>query len=412
MDKLEKTSEYIKASWHSAVKRRDANGFALPFDYVPPCIDGELTDLYYWDTYFTNLGLFCDGLDRYAIGNIENLKFCLRREGKVPNMCRENGAELASQPPLLSMMVADAYERTQDKAFLQDSFEALLQEYTFWMTERISPNGLNRYGTNCRAEERLKEVAFSYAARVGKDISAYSDGEKIACAKNCIAEGESGEDHTRRFFGAALDINPIDLNCHLYTFERNMARFSDILENGQSGTWLARAQERLGKIRAHCYDAETGVYFDYNYVSGKRTGIYCAACYMPYVAGICSDREALDKINQRLLRPHGVVSCEELPPNGETYQWGYPNVWAPHNYFAYLANLRAGNGAVAQEIVGRYLLVVADTFEAHGKLYEKYDALAGGKALVNEYGTPEMLGWTAGVYQYFYKTIARMNGGK
>ena len=114
MDKYEKTSEYIRTAWHSAVKERGANGFLLPYDYVPPCVHGELIDLYYWDTYFTNLGLFCDGLKEYALGNIENLKFCLRTFGKVPNMCRRDGAELASQPPLLFMMIADAYEHVQN----------------------------------------------------------------------------------------------------------------------------------------------------------------------------------------------------------------------------------------------------------------------------------------------------------
>ena len=412
MDKYERTSEYISAAWHSAVKKGDANGVLLPYDYVPPCVDGEVIDLYYWDTYFTNLGLFCDGLKDYALGNIENLKFCLRKFGKVPNMCRENGAELASQPPLLSMMVSQAYEYTRDEAFLRDSYEALLREYEFWMTERIAPNGLNKYGTNCKEEERLKEVAFSYAQRVGRDISAYSDEEKIACAKNCLAEGESGEDHTRRFGGAAFDVNPIDLNCHLYMFEKNMAHFSDILGNGQSEEWLSRAQTRLSRIQKYCYDGDTGVYFDYNYVTGKRTGIYCAAGYLPYVAGIARDLDGLNLINQKLLCEYGVVSCEQLPPNGETYQWGYPNAWAPHNYFAYLANERAGNRAVAQEIVSKFLSVVADTFESQGKLYEKYDAVKGGKAHVNEYGTPEMLGWTAGVYQYFYKRTAHAVNGK
>ena len=403
MSKYEKTSEYIKAAWHSAVKKRDQNGFVLPYDYVPPCVDGALTDLYYGDTYFTNLGLFCDGLQEYALGNIEDLKFCLRGFGKVPNMCRKNGAELASQPPLLSMMVLDAYEHTRDEDFLKDSYEALEIEYRFWMTERLAPNGLNRYGTNCNEKARLKEVAAEYAGRVGRDISACSEEEKVLVAVNALAEGESGEDHTGRFGGAALNITPIDLNCHLYAFENNMAKFSEILKNGDTELWRARAQARLERMRAYCLDESAGVYFDYNYITGKRTNIVCAACYLPFVVGISRDLAALDKINRKLVQAHGVVSCEELPQSGETYQWGFPNIWAPHNYFAYLANKRAGNWAAAQEIKEKFLSVVADTFEAQGKLFEKYDGILGGKAVVNEYGTPEMLGWTAGVYQEFYK---------
>ena len=400
--KYELTSEYIQSAWKSAIK--SGNGvFSLPFDYVPPCINGELTDLYYWDTYFTNLGLFCDGFGEYALGNIENLKFCLRKFGCVPNICRANGAEVASQPPLLSLMIAYAYEQTHDNAALRSGYEALLCEYDFWMNERLAPNGLNRYGTNCKNEAQLVSIADWYAARVKKDIASLTRSEKVCLAQNSIAEGESGEDHTRRFGGIAMQVNPVDLNCYMYLFEQNMAFFCGILRISDKTLWLERAQSRLQKIREYCYDQSTGVYYDYNFVTKERTGIICAACYLPYVAGISSDVTALDKINRKLIYPYGAVSCEYFPPNGETYQWGYPNTWAPHNYYAYLANIRVGNTETAEKIRKNFLSVVADCFVKEKKLYEKYDAVSGGKATVDEYGTPEMLGWTAGVFQYFYK---------
>lgn len=118
----ERTSEYIRASWREAVKRRDVDkNFVMPCDYVPPCVDGDLTNLYYWDTYFTNLGLLGDGEGELARGNIENLIFCLYKFGCVPNMCRANGATYASQPPLLFMMAKDYYECSGDKEFLKSA---------------------------------------------------------------------------------------------------------------------------------------------------------------------------------------------------------------------------------------------------------------------------------------------------
>ena len=41
---------------------------------------------------------------------------------------------------------------------------------------------------------------------------------------------------------------------------------------------------------------------------------------------------------------------------------------------------------------------VEDEFNRCGKLWEKYDAVSGEKATVNEYSETEMMGWTAGVY--------------
>ena len=69
-----KVRNYIKNSWLIAVKKKDVDkNFLLPYDYIPPCIEGDLINLYYWDTYFTNLGLYLDGLTQYAFNNIENL---------------------------------------------------------------------------------------------------------------------------------------------------------------------------------------------------------------------------------------------------------------------------------------------------------------------------------------------------
>jgi neutral trehalase len=56
----------------------------------------------------------------------------------------------------------------------------------------------------------------------------------------------------------------------------------------------------------------------------------------------------------------------------------------------------------------KWLNTVATEFEKGGKLYEKYDAVVGGKATINEYGLPEMLGWTAGIFQAFYKNAYTM----
>lgn len=101
-------------------------------DYVPPCVDGDLINFYYWDTYFTNLGLIEDGETDLALGNIEDLIFCLYKFGCVPNMCRGNGATYASQPPLLFLMTKDFYVHTGDRDFLIKGYDALSLEYSFW----------------------------------------------------------------------------------------------------------------------------------------------------------------------------------------------------------------------------------------------------------------------------------------
>lgn len=184
-----------------------------------------------------------------------------------------------------------------------------------------------------------------------------------------------------------------------------MASFAvDLGRREDSILWIQRMTDRKSKILEFCYDKETGIFFDYNYVTNEKSYVICSACYLPYVAELTSDRHALDSINNQLLLRHGVASCSNIPTDGLTCQWGYPNVWAPHNFMAYNANKKVNN-KFAVEIAKRYLNAIATEFVKSGKLYEKYDGLVGGPATLNEYGTPEMLGWTAGVYNYLFDEL-------
>lgn len=409
MERFKRTHEYIKKSWLKCIKKKDnRKDFILPFDFVPPCVNGSLTDLYYWDTYFTNKGLILDGFSNYALNNINDLTFCLDRFGCVPNMCRANGADYASQPPLLVFMVDDYYRFTNDKAFLLDGYNHLVAEYKFWEEKRKFENGLNHYGTNKTYSGNGQQSVAEYVTRCNADLSSFTDEEIIELMYHKTAEGESGEDHTPRFNDKAFFVAPIDLNSYLYGFEKLMSKFAIILNNGESAVWEDKANTRLDLINKYCYDIDSGVYFDYNVKENKKTFVYCAACYVPFVMGVDNDARGVKRINEKLLLDHGVTSCEYIKRNaGEVFQWGYPNMWAPHNYWAYVANNRVGLVDDARSIREKYLSVISDVFNRTGKIYEKYDAITGDRTTFNEYGLPEMLGWTAGVFECFYNDYVR-----
>lgn len=52
----------------------------------------------------------------------------------------------------------------------------------------------------------------------------------------------------------------------------------------------------------------------------------------------------------------------------------------------------------AKRVAEKYAKLIEHNYQSHGKLFEKYNGLTGGIDAVSEYGTPEMLGWTVGVY--------------
>ena len=119
-----------------------------------PCADGIFNELYYWDTYFANKALFAFGNVDQAKNNVLNILYLIDRFGYMPNGNRTFFLK-RSQPPYAAMMVDDVYRVTNDKDFLRTSFLILEKEYEFWMTKRVSENGLNHFGT----EEDKPEAA-------------------------------------------------------------------------------------------------------------------------------------------------------------------------------------------------------------------------------------------------------------
>ena len=89
----------------------------LPHPYSVPCVQGMFQDMFYWDTYFTNLGLISIGDTVQAKNNVDNILYVINLLGYMPN-ATDRGMFNRSQPPYASMMVADIYDITHDREWL------------------------------------------------------------------------------------------------------------------------------------------------------------------------------------------------------------------------------------------------------------------------------------------------------
>lgn len=389
--------EFIKKGWGEARSVASEEDLPLPFPFVPPCGEGDFKRLYYWDTYFTNLGLIIDGHADWARENVDNLLFALDYFGCVPNYTRQDGATYCSQPPLLGIMIRDVYESQKDEIWLQRAVLGLEKEYSFWMSKRMTPIGLNQYGTNAKDNREVLIYYYSLVVgRIGLDANAPEE-EKIKVALNLLAEAESGEDFTPRYENHnATEYVQIDLNAHLYGVESFLADFYQGKDEIKHAFYQERKTRRLELIEKYCYNEETGVYADYNFVKGKRNEIVCVASFMPYFYKFARDGKNLARMYDALKCKGGVVSCQET---GDcNYQWGYPYIWAPHQYFAYVALKNYGENERAKEVCENYTKLLSSTYDKTGFLWERY--VENGNALDLEYPTQKMLGWTAGVYRY------------
>ena len=398
-----KMKEYVKNSWEKAKTELKTPTFTLPYPFVPPCVNGEFRVLYYWDTYFTNVGLLADGKTELAKYNVDTLLYALDLFGCVPNCVQEGGADFASQPPLLGLMLQDIYRATGDKAWLKKAVVGLEKEYAFWMEKRMTEIGLNQYRGNTDNQAALAGYYDYVATRLHLSVN-MPLAEKAVRGANFLAEGESGEDFTPRYaHHNALDYVQIDLNAHLYGVEDFLARYYHDKDEEKSAYYAAQRNARLQRIERYCYDSETGIYFDYDFVAKKRSKTVCAACFLPWFYGFGKGEKGLAEVYESLQSKGGVYACQDV---GDTsYQWGYPNIWAPHQYFAYEALKRSGANEQATTLAKGYTRLLAGEFEKTACLWERYTPEGVAPSL--EYTTQEMLGWTAGVYNHFYNELTK-----
>ena len=397
-----KVWDYIRDKMPLTLRRNKEDNdtlIGLPYPYTVPCADGIFNELYYWDTYFTDKALFALGDVEQAKNNTLDILYLIDRFGYMPNGNRTYFLK-RSQPPYAALMTDDVFRKTGDREFLKKAFAILKKEYSFWMTRRLADNGLNRYGT----EEDEESCVVFYEKYVPTRIETDGARDAAYAGKCYYAECESGWDFNPRFSGYCIDYNPVDLNSNLYIYETLFSEYEALLGLGDGKSWTEKAYTRAQRMNSLMWDDDAGVYKDYNHKTGELSGVISAASFHPYFAGVAGDgqRRGLNKLLAVLESDRGIFTAEKTD---KKYQWAYPNIWAPCQYVAIGALERYGYEADAKRIASNYAKLIEDNFAAHGKLFEKYNGLTGGIDAVSEYGTPEMLGWTAGVYTECKKRI-------
>lgn len=397
--------EYIRDHWKNSVKTPDTphRGIVkMPTSYTVPCMREGFTDFYYWDTYFTNIGLLLDGMEEQAQRNLDVMAYFIDALGYVPNA---SNILDRSQPPLFVRGVFDLWRATGDDAVLTRYMGAMEAEYRFFMLDRMTPCGLNAYGTYlCRSRLLLDYPWLS--ERVGHFVDEDDTEGKIALSRDLFSIAESGWDFNYRFrtertpFDARAFAH-LDLCSLLFDVEQKLALMKEHLgDRDAAARYRAAAEHRRALMDTYMRDPQTGIYYDYNFESGVRSDILSAASLYPYALGVSDDREGLLRVISALELPCGL-SASAYRGEGEKYlQWDYPSMWPSNVYFAAIALDRLGLRDDAHRIAGKYTDTVERVFDAQGDLYEKYDARDGSVSVTSEYETPAMLGWTAGVYAF------------
>ena len=403
-------AQHIDALWDVLTRRADSvppgsSLLPLPHPYIVP--GGQFVEIYYWDSYFTMLGLVESGRSELARGMLDDFSYIIDTYGHIPNGNRSYYLG-RSQPPFFYRMV-ELLAADQPGRYLPQ----LKAEYSYWMdgAAGLKPgqarrrvvaleNGLllNRYYDD---RDTPRDEAYSRDWGLAKS----SGREPSKLYRDIRAGAESGWDFSSRWFEdgknksaiVTTEILPVDLNSLMFGLEKAIsdacARTGD---SACSADFAARAKRRQDALNHLFWSDKDGYYVDYRWTRRQQIPRLSAAALYPLYVNAASGLQADDvarAVRGTLLQPGGLVTTPVV--TGE--QWDSPNGWAPLQWIAVESFRRYGQDELAADIARRWLAEVSKVYGETGKLFEKYDVVSDRPGGGGEYPLQDGFGWTNGV---------------
>jgi alpha,alpha-trehalase len=213
---------------------------------------------------------------------------------------------------------------------------------------------------------------------------------------------ESGFDICFRFgpfSGSTHHYAAVGLNSLLYKYEQDLAGFATLLHERESSVqWRKQAEARRAAINKYLWNPGKGMFFDYDFTTGKQSTYVYATIFYPLWTGLATkEQAALVTSHLALLnRPGGLASSTYA----SGLQWDLPFGWAPLNWFAVDGLRKYGYNDDARRIAEEFTHTIRTSFEKEGTIHEKYNVETGSSnvELIAGYQNVIGFGWTNAVY--------------
>jgi len=407
-------TDHIKKLW-PLLTRQAINDFSsrihLPHPYVVP--GGRFREIYYWDSYFTMLGLQASGEHELIEQMVDNFTFLIFSVGHIPNGNRSYYTS-RSQPPFYALMVKLLSEIKGESVWRTYGM-ALQKEYDYWMDGAATlseaqpahrrvvrmPDGslLNRYWDDHpapRPESYVEDVT----------LSKVSSQEPTVLFRHIRAAAESGWDFSSRWFADGqhmstihtTDIIPVDLNALMYNLELSLAEVAgQEQDENRASHYRELALKRKKALHKYCWSDKQGFFMDFDFVTRHHTPVCSVAASFPLFFQMALPRQAqcvAEKLEKDFLRPGGLLSTL----NHTHEQWDAPNAWAPLQYISIQGLRHYGYQELAETIRENWVQLNIRVYKATGKLVEKYNVEeSGAEAGGGDDPLQDGFGWTNGV---------------
>ncbi|KAJ3682122.1 hypothetical protein LUZ60_014695 [Juncus effusus] len=408
--------------------------------YLPNVVmipGSRFREVYYWDSYWIIRGLLVSKMYDTAKGIVLNLISLTETYGCVINGARTYYTN-RSQPPLLSSMVMEIYEKTRDLDLIQKALPSLLKEHKFWVSDvhqviiedkKGRKHNLSRYQARWYQPRPENAIIDEESA-----VNLSSSYEKEAFYHELASAAESGWDFSSRWMRNSSDLTtlrttsiiPVDLNTFICKLEYDISVFAKIIgDNLTSEKFLEASKNRQIAIRTLLWNSMLEQWVDYFLhktdsceeiyqwnIDSQSENIFASNFAPLWFAAHCSDSSLLmenlsEEILLKSLKKSGLIHEFGISTSllYTTQQWDLPNGWAPlqdmivHGLI-HFSNEEAIN--LGENIAIKWIKTNYEAYKKTKSMHEKYDVdSCGGFGGGGEYKPQTGFGWSNGVILAF-----------
>ncbi|MFT8422627.1 MAG: trehalase family glycosidase, partial [Gluconacetobacter sp.] len=345
----ESVREYIDGMWDVLSRPPDrpppfSSLLPLPEPYVVP--GGRFRELYYWDSYFTLIGLSESGRFDLLRSTVRDIASLIDGYGHMPNGSRTYYLS-RSEPPFFALMV-DLLARHDGPQTYVTFLPEMQREYDYWMegAEGLAPGTAHRRvvrladGTvmNRYWDDRDTPRDESYPQDIA--TAAASDRPAAEIYRNLRAGAESGWDYSSRWLADGhtlttihtVDLLPVDLNSLIAHLQQTLAHAYGVRgDQVQAQRYAQLATGRIADIRRVMWDPAQGAFFDYDWTKQKLSPVLSTATLVPLFLEAATPEQAravAATVRARRVKPGGLGERHPAPrpPRVAPDRWG-PGGW-------------------------------------------------------------------------------------
>ncbi|TYG43488.1 hypothetical protein ES288_D11G020800v1 [Gossypium darwinii] len=400
---------------------------------VPGMIPGSrFREVYYWDSYWVIRGLLASKMHETAKAIVTNLISLLDTYGYVLNGARAYYTN-RSQPPLLSAMVYEIYNRTGDVDLVKKALPALLKEYQFWNSEihtmiihdaENCNHSLNRYYAMWN---KPRPEASAIDKRFASKFLNVNEKQKFY--RELASTAESGWDFSTRWMRnpseftslSTTTILPVDLNAFTLRMELDIAFFAKIVgDDAIAEDFLTASHTRKKAFNSVFWNENMGQWVDYwlNYgaepkepqtweAQNQNQNVFASNFVPLWIDLFNSDTPLVEKVT-RSLQSSGLLCAAgiatSLTNSGHQCR-DFPNGWAPIQHMIVEGLWRSASTEarkVARDIAERWIRANYVAYKKTGTMHEKYNVEKCGEYGAGGIYRPQTgFGWSNGVVLTF-----------